>query len=113
MKNEGGDCYESAGNYMTEKCMSSRGDCKLTLVHAEVTGQGPIDGLKYGHAFVLDGDMVIDNSNGRNLKMPKQIYYNVGRIGANVFEYSFEDFRKNILLYEHWGPWDLETESGY
>jgi hypothetical protein len=113
MKTEGGDCYEAAGNYMTEKCMFSRGDCHLILVHAEVIGQGPIDGLKYGHAFVLDGDTVIDNSNGRNLKMPKQVYYNVGGIGANVHEYSFEDFRQKIMEYKHWGPWDLETESGY
>lgn len=107
-----GDCYESAGNYMVDRCTLDR-SCKLILVHAEVTGQGPIDGLKYGHAFVLDGDTVIDNANGRNLKMPKQEYYQIGGIGSNVHEYSFEDFRKNILSYKHWGPWDLETESGY
>jgi hypothetical protein len=108
-----GDCYEAAGKYMMDQCLLTREDCHLKLVHAEVTGQGPISGLKYGHAFVLDGDMVIDKSNGRDIKMPKVIYYSVGNIGSNVHEYTFEEFRKNILEHETWGPWDLETESGY
>jgi len=112
MKTESGNCYETAGNYMVERCALGR-SCKLTLVHAEVTGQGPLDGLKYGHAFILDGDIVIDKSNGLNIEMPKQVYYLIGGIGANVYEYSFEDFRQKIMEYKHWGPWDLETESGY
>lgn len=107
-----GDCFEIAGKYMMDQCLFNRG-CKLVLVHAEVTGQGPINGLKYGHAFVLDGDMVIDKSNGRDIKMPKAIYYSIGNIGDNIHEYSFEEFRNNILENETWGPWDLKTESGY
>ncbi len=107
-----GNCYEVAGKYMMDQCLLNRG-CKLILVHAEVTGQGPIGGLKYGHAFILDGDTVIDKSNGRNLKMPRDLYYAIGNIRNNVHEYTFEEFRNKVLDHQTWGPWDLETESGY
>ena len=106
-----GDCYEAAGRYMMEQCMSE--DCKLILVHAEATGQGPIKGVRYGHAFVLDGNTVIDKSNGRDLQMLKRLYYEIGEISDNVHEYSFEEFRSKVLQHGHWGPWDLNTESGY
>ena len=108
-----GDCYEAAGRYMMEQCMSAGDGCKLVLVHAEVTGQGPIKGVRYGHAFVLDGNAVIDKSNGREFQMLKRLYYEIGKIGDNVHEYSFEEFRNKILQHGHWGPWDLNTESGY
>tara|TARA_Y100000034_G_C6802745_1_gene360203 strand:- start:199 stop:645 length:447 start_codon:yes stop_codon:yes gene_type:complete len=127
--NSGGDCYEAAGKYMMEKCLI--GDCNLTLVHGEVSGQGNLAGIRYGHAWVEDDGTVIDKSNGRNLKMPKVLYYSIGQIasadmskwgqpgfghdvftGGNFHKYSWEDARKKILDYGHWGPWDLETESG-
>jgi hypothetical protein len=111
--NASGDCYEAAGKYIMDECMFAPKDCNLILVHAEVSGQGPLGGYKYGHAFILDGDTVIDKSNGRDIKMPKSDYYGIGKIGANAHEYSFEDFRRKVLDHKHWGPWDLETESGY
>ena len=108
-----GDCYEAAGKYIMDECVFTPKNCTLILVHAEVSGQGPLEGVRYGHAFILDGDTVIDKSNGRDVRIPKATYYSVGQIGANVHEYAFEDFRRKILEHEHWGPWDLQTESGY
>ena len=123
--NKIGDCYEAAGRYMMKECSFGNDDCVLTLVHGEVSGQGPLEGIRYGHAWVEKGDSVIDKSNGRDINMPKFFYYAVGQIRRevfddegyhpgkeNVYRYSWEEARKNILLYEHWGPWDLETESG-
>jgi len=123
-----GDCYEAAGKYMMDNCMSG---CNLVLVHGEVTGQGDITGIKYGHAWVEDDDTVIDKSNGRDITMPKIVYYILGKIGQpdmsswgnpnatspvmtseNTHRYTWEQTRAKILDYEHWGPWDLETESG-
>ena len=108
-----GDCYEAAGKYLMDECLFSGKGCALLLVHAEVTGQGQIQDLKHGHAFVLDGDTVIDKSNGRDVQMPKAAYYALGQIGDNLHEYTYEEFRRKILEYEHWGPWDLKTETGY
>ena len=63
---------------------------------------------------MLDGSTVIDKSNGRDLTMPMQVYYAIGQIDRidNVIEYPWEEARTKILDYGHWGPWDLETESG-
>lgn len=108
-----GDCYEAAGKFMMESCLIGPA-CNLTLVHGEVAGQGPLEGITYGHGWVLDGDTVIDRSNGRNLRIPKALYYVVGGIDhiGNLHTYTWEEARERILQYKHWGPWDLKTRSG-
>ena len=109
-----GDCYEAAGRYMMDKCQFG-GDCTgWVLVHGEVMGQGDIDGITFGHAWVESNGMVIDKSNGRDLQLPASLYYAVGKIDeiGNVVKYSWPDARDKILEFEHWGPWDLETSSG-
>ena len=110
--NKGGDCYEAAGKYMMDNCMF--GSCKLVLVHGEVMGQGHLEGVTYGHAWVLNGDTVIDVSNGGKLQLPKSAYYAIGQIDniGNTIEYTWKEARKKIVNYEHWGPWDLVTETG-
>ena len=107
----GGDCYEAAGKYMMDNCMFG---CNLILVHGEVQGQGHLSEVSYGHAWVLDGGTVIDVSNGRNLQLPQEIYYAIGQIDniGNVHEYTWEEARRLIVDFEHWGPWELETASG-
>ena len=57
---DGGDCFESA----LEELMYSNPFGKdhmdnMTLVHAIVTGQGKIEGLRYGHAWNEIGDVVV------------------------------------------------------
>ena len=108
-----GDCYEAAGKFMMDSCLIGP-ECTYILVHGEVAGQGPLEGITYGHGWVLDGDMVIDRSNGRNLEVPKALYYAVGGIAdiGNYHTYTWEEARKLILQYKHWGPWDLKTRSG-
>ena len=109
----GGDCYEASGKYIMDECMFGD-DCSLILVHGEVAGQGALDGVTFGHAWVLDGGTVIDKSNGRNLQLPQSLYYGLGRIDqiGNTHQYTREQARKMITDNEHWGPWDLATESG-
>jgi hypothetical protein len=111
--NSGGDCYEAAGKYMMDKCMFGS-DCNLILVHGEVAGQGALEGVTFGHAWVLDGGTAIDRSNGGNLQLPQAIYYAVGQIDqiGNTHEYTWEQARKMITDSEHWGPWELATETG-
>ena len=111
----GGDCYEAAGKFIMDNCgFGNPDDCQFILVHGEVMGQGPIAGIPFGHAWVLDGSTVIDKSNGRDISMPAQLYYAIGQIDSidNIIEYPWEEARTKILDYGHWGPWDLETESG-
>jgi len=104
-KNKGGDCYQVSGEYLMD--MFLQGNKNLLLVHGEVTGQGAIEGIKYGHAWIEDGQMVIDKSQGRSIKLPKHVYYVLGNIDeSKVIKYNYNQMTKKILETEHWGPWD-------
>ena len=72
----GGNCYQTAANLLIENIYTKKITFvgKPYLVHAEVTGQGDIDGIRYGHGFVEDDVFVYDYSNGKNLVIPKSIY---------------------------------------
>ena len=110
-----GDCYEANGKWFMDNALTPPGQrSNLRLVHAEVTGQGPLEGINYGHAWVEDGNTVIDVSNGRNLRMPKHLYYALGNVfeNDNIHAYTPEMFRKRVVKHEHWGPWDLKTSTG-
>ena len=104
-----GDCYEAAGRYIIDNY-----DPGLRLVHGEVAGQGPLEGMTVGHAWVLDGDMVIDRANGRDLRIPKVVYYAMGAIDQidNVHVYTQKQAIQQMVQHEHFGPWDLKTRSG-
>jgi predicted ABC-type ATPase len=118
----GGDCYKTAGDFVLDsKLFGETRTNKIKfvgephVVHAEVTGQGEISGLKYGHAWVEDDVLVYDYSNGRKLEIPRNLYYAVGKIKTTkprYFKYTFEQARKKMLDSGHYGPWDLKTESG-
>ena len=105
----GGDCYVANAKYFQDKFRTNK---KARLVHGEVQMQNQYPVITYGHCFIVDGNVVIDVSNGRNIKMNKRLYYLLGRIDEhdNVIEYTQEDVLKNILKYKHWGPWHLKTK---
>lgn len=112
-----GDCYQAAGRYMMDHGIVGGED--IRLVHGEVRGQGPIEGIRFGHAWIEQGDTVIDVANGKVSQLPKALYYAFGGIypdlppfKPNIHVYTPEEAREKILEYKHWGPWDLKTSSG-
>jgi predicted ABC-type ATPase len=117
-KIDGGDCYQTAGDFVINSRLH-KNKIKFVgephVVHAQVTGQGAISGLKYGHAWIEDDQLVYDYSNGRELVIPKDFYYAVGKVKKTkprYFKYTFDEARKKMLDSGHYGPWDLKTESG-
>jgi len=121
-KNKGGNCYEVAAKYVLDSVFKGKQNKDIEndkspienkenifLVHGEVTGQKDISGIKYGHAWVEEGDMVLDMSNNRNIHLPKAVYYALGNITKTI-RHSPEETRNKILEYGHWGPWELQTE---
>ena len=72
-----GDCYEAAGRHVTDAWL--RGEAEgLTLVHGIVSGQGALAGQRIGHAwteFESGIPMVRDVANGKNLVLPRALYY--------------------------------------
>ena len=111
----GGDCFESA----LKELMGSNPFGKdhmenMTLVHAAVTGQGEIEGVKHGHAWNEIGDVVIDKSNGRNIVMRKEDYYKAGNIdpnNTNEFKrYTRQEMAKMVSKFKTYGPWELQND---
>jgi transposase len=107
-----GDCFEAAYKKLYEVF---REHPEAKLVHAIVTGQGPIKGVQHGHAWVEIGDTVLDYSNGRTIEMPKQIYYAVGNVDPNNSKeyktYSFKEMADISLDQGTYGPWELPQGS--
>ena len=97
----GGDCYVVSGKYMFDNMFSNK---NLKLAHGMVTGQGKISGIKYDHAWVEDGDTVIDKSCNRDLRLPKALYYALGNI-ENV------KFIQRVLKLTEDGKFGPKTEK--
>ncbi|MFY8161273.1 MAG: hypothetical protein ACOVNU_08070 [Candidatus Kapaibacteriota bacterium] len=83
------------------------------LVHAEVKGQGKIEGLRYAHAWIEDDKNVYDFSNGREIILPKFIYYIIGDINTHnpkkYMRYTFSEARNKMLETGTYGTWDIDT----
>jgi len=96
-----GSCYETAYSYILDKATAGNED--LILVHADVIGTGgKVMGMCYGHAFVLDGDNVIDTET--NITIPYEEYKQLGKI-TNEKRYTFMEMLQEAVKSGHYGPW--------
>lgn len=94
-----GDCYESA----VTQILFDKGS-RVVLVHGRPTLQAP-PFVEYGHAWIEDGDEVIDATNG--FRGPRWTYYMLGKIDyRNNLVYTPEQARAFIRYYGHYGPWE-------
>ena len=102
---DGGTCYRDAYDWMTTKGHEMGDSAKLA--HATVTGVGNnVKGIEYGHAFILINDsFVIDVATGKELLIPKDIYYKTGNV-KDVKLYTFMEMLKVSLEQETSGPWE-------
>jgi GNAT superfamily N-acetyltransferase len=111
-----GDCYEAAARYLLDNVLGmgvKEPNHNLRLVHGEVAMQGPHLGKTMGHAWIEDGDNVIDQSNGRDIRLPKNVYYQLGKINElnNFHVYTPEEARSRLIDLQHYGPWDLSVNG--
>jgi len=111
-RNGGGDCYAAAGKYMLEaNTQNLHGDDTVHLVHGVVSGQGPLSGQRFGHAWVeveIDGMWrVIDKSNGRDILLPREFYYDLGNIDSKK-QHRYETMQAFAFMQDtgHFGPWE-------
>ena len=104
-----GDCFEVAGRAMID-LTEEQEMYGMKMVHAYVYGQGELEGRRFEHAWNEKGDVVMYNSNGRNVVMRKEQYYPLGGVveetGAYA-TYNKEDTMINMLKHGNYGPWDL------
>lgn len=100
--NRHGNCFEVA---LKEFLKNPK---RYTLVHGVVVGQGPLDGLEYCHAWVIDErtDTVIDKTQPQGKqKFPIGLYYMIGKIEITK-EYDLESVYEMVDKYGTYGPWD-------
>lgn len=103
-----GDCYQAGANLISGlgKPVGISDDAKL--VHGMVAGQGQLDGVRFGHCWVEDGDTVYDHSNGRKLDIPKPVYYAIGQIDPKeCYYYTKQEAVKFMVDTGHYGPWEM------
>jgi len=119
-----GDCYVAAGDIVLNYLLSQRGfgayrsefEFQGTpyLVHAEVAGQGHLEGVRYGHAWIEDDNFVYDYSNGRKIVFPKQLYYSIGDVDEDnpmkYQKYTFEEAKDRMMKTGNYGCWDIDVE---
>jgi hypothetical protein len=105
-----GDCYSSAVS--TAEALSRSGVQNVRVVHGIPLGTGgEAEGIRYPHAWVeatINGEeMVIDNSNGGNYVLPKELYYLIGNIEEDVTRrYSYQEAQNQMTENGHYGPWE-------
>tara|TARA_B100000073_G_scaffold267267_1_gene226862 strand:+ start:277 stop:591 length:315 start_codon:yes stop_codon:yes gene_type:complete len=98
-----GDCYSANGRLMFGKDNSYR------LCHG--VGLLQTDDKPFGHCWVEKGNRCIDKSNGNDINFPKKLYYTLLRApvpGYKIYKYKPIEVSKNVVKYNHWGPWDLK-----
>jgi hypothetical protein len=108
-----GNCFETAAQELV-RLSKENGKSRYRLAHGEITGQGPIEGVKLSHAWVVDTetDCCIDKSNGNDICVPRVFYEAIARLDGNKKEYCFTEACQKLALTGHYGPWDLVTSTG-
>jgi len=121
-EHKGGNCFGDAFNYIFNEGVIG-GNNNLILVHAIICPiMGPLAGITFGHAWIEDGDKVIDTSRNNEI-MDKHSYYLLGglmnlptgefnkdtKITAkeeNMHRYTVQEAKKMVLEHEMYGPWE-------
>ena len=96
-----GDCYAANGRWMIGK------DDSYRLVHGVALLAS--DQKPFGHCWIEKGGTVLDFSNGKDIKISKKKYYELGEIPVKpykLYKYTSEQMGLQILKQKHWGPWD-------
>ena len=99
-----GDCFQAAGRYVLNH---PGAEAEYVLVHGIVTGQGPLKGVQYTHAWIERDGNVLDYSNGKKTEVQAWLYYVLGRIETTV-RYTPREAAKKMWETKHFGPWELE-----
>lgn len=101
-----GNCYQVCFEWLMDHPNKDR----FQLTHGIVTGQGHIEGIKYGHAWIIEpqGDIVLDIT--AEVVMPLRDYLKLGKIEYYV-QYTWPDAVKKSTEFGHYGAWDEKISA--
>ena len=113
----GGDCYEANGMIFRDNTSPT-----ARLVHATITPRmGKMAGRTYGHAWIEDGNKLIDHTTGSSIMdlisgfddvpekfagkvSSKSVFYGMAD-PKNIKKYDTKTFSDMVRKHKHWGPW--------
>jgi hypothetical protein len=96
-----GDCFEVAAKFIQRPEIVEYPDDYL-LVHGNVAALRQDEAVN--HAWVEEGEVVHEVSNGRAFVFEKKQYYERHRI-TNVRTYTVAEALQLCVQHGHWGPW--------
>lgn len=102
MVNKSGDCIKIAADFVIERP-------GFVFCHGLVSGQGPLRGRRFRHAWVERNGLVFDFSNSKQVIMPVERYYSIGKI-KKVTRFSADEVGRLMLKtekYDFWKKGDL------
>lgn len=103
-----GECFQSAGRWMIDEG-DKLGEGDAQLVHGLVSGQGPLEGRRFIHAWIEVGDVVIDPE--QDVMMRKERYYEIAQINEDeLSRYTRDEMMHKLARTQHWGPWEGEED---
>jgi len=108
-----GDCFEAAVRVMFEE-LTPEERSRAVICHGVPLGQGEIEGIRFDHAWVEVADeqfpdavTVLDYSNGREIQIPREVYYAIGKIKSDdVKRFTMQEATEQMNEKGFYGPWD-------
>lgn len=95
-----GFCFDRSAKWLVLE--QGREFEQAKLVHGTVMGQGPLDGVRFAHAWVEIDDWVFDVSQA--FLSPKGAYYEIAQ-AEDIVSYSGTEAAVNLMKEKNWGPW--------
>lgn len=126
--NGGGDCFPTTVAFLTSGLMEEAAAATRTplvknerspwrVVHGLPVGTGgDVEGVRHWHAWVEvrtpEGHLVLDLSNGKELRVPRALFYAVGRLDEDlVWRFTPAEAAAEANRHGHCGPWVDGWES--
>lgn len=105
------DAFDAGGDCFIVALQNQMDDPTLTLCHGIVHGQGQLEGYVFPHAWnETEYGTVIDQSNGNNVELPKDVYYALGGI-ETVYKYDHNEMLEIVVNDGTYGPWEDELKA--
>ena len=99
-----GNCYSANAKHLLYEVKPSDA-INYKVCHGVAINRA--DGKPYGHCWLEYKGMVIDKSNGLDVELPMEMYYDIGNI-KKVYKYTADEVRNKLIEFEHWGAWDYD-----
>ncbi len=97
-----GNCFEAAVKFVQDATVLEWPD-DYRVVHGNVAALRQDEAVN--HAWVEEGDVVHELSNGRNLAFFRHAYYERHQV-TNIRKYTVSEALRLCVEHGHSGPWD-------